>query len=197
MKPLNASSRVGVRRSIWNALTLNSQLDENRQSDRRMQRTAFTIVMVAALSRALGNAIISLLNRVTLPVFLTTLFLGIFSVVIGYYFWTLTIWKVGQWLKLNSPPYRELLYPIGLAYSPQILNVITLLPLLGRPIELIFAGWTLLAVTVSVRRVMMITMLQAALISLACFPVIQIVPIVIQVVAQQFTTNSSALTVGN
>jgi len=183
----NASSHASIWQTIWNALMLNSQLYQNAQSDLRTRRTAFTIVILAALSRALGSAIISLLNRVALPVFLITLFLGIFSVVIGYYFWTFTIWKVGQWLKSNPPTYRELLNPIGFAYSPQTLNVITLLPLLGRPIELILAAWTLLAITVAVRKAMTITTLQAALISFACFPVIQIVPIVIQVVAQQFT----------
>jgi hypothetical protein len=106
---------------------------------------------------------------------------------IGYYFWVFTIWKVGQWFKSNPPTYQELLYPIGFAYSPQILNVITLIPLLGRPIELILAAWTLLAVMVVIRKAMTISTLWAALISLACFPVIQIVPIAIQVVAQQFT----------
>lgn len=182
----NASSRVSIRRTIWSALTLSPQLYQDAQSDRRTQRTAFTIVILAALSRALGHAIISLLNRVTLPAFLITLCLGIFTVVIGYYFWTYTIWKVGQWLKLNPPTYRELLYPIGFAYAPQMLNVITIIPTLGRPIELILAAWTVLAVTVAVRQAMPTTTLGAALMSAVCFPVIQIVPIVIQVVAQQF-----------
>lgn len=67
-----------------------------------------------------------------------------------------------------------------------MLNVITIIPLLGRPIELLLTVWTLLAVTVAVRCAMTITMLKAALISLLCLPVVQIVPIVIQVVAQQF-----------
>ena len=181
------SSRANIWQTIWNALTLNPQLYQTAQSDRRTQRTALTIVILAALSRAVGNLIISLLNRVTLPVLIITLLLGIFSVVIGYYFWTFTIWKAGQWLKFNPPTYRELLYPIGFAYSPQVLNVITILPLLGRPLDLILSAWTLLAVTVAVRRAMTVTMLRAALISLVSFPVVQIVPILIQVIAQQFT----------
>jgi hypothetical protein len=143
-------------------------------------------VLLAALSRAIGNAGISLLNRVTLPILLVTSVLGIFTVIVGYYFWTFTIWKIGQWSKFNPPPYRELLNPIGFAYSPQILNVLTLIPLFGRPIELILAAWTLLAVTIAVHRVMRITVLQAAIISFVSFPMIQIVSIVIQVTSQQF-----------
>lgn len=183
----NAGSSASIRQTIWSALTLNSQLYQNAQSDRKTRRTALTIVILAAISRALANALISLLNRVTLPAFSISLLLGFFAVMIGYYFWTFTIWKVGQWLKLNPPRYRELLYSIGFAYSPQILNVMTIIPLLGRPIELILDVWTLLAVTVAVRRAMSIATLRAASISLACFPVILIVPILIQVLAQQFT----------
>lgn len=183
----NASSHASIWRTIWSALTLNSQLYHDAQSNTRTRGTAFTIVILAALSRTLGNAIISLLNRVTLPVLLLSLLLGIFSVVIGYYFWTFTIWKVGQWFKLHPPTYRELLYPIGFAYSPQLLIMMTVIPLFGRLIELMLAAWTLLAVIVAVRRAMTINTFGAALISLACFPVVQIVPIVIQVVAQQFT----------
>jgi Yip1 domain len=116
---------------------------------------------------------------------LISLLLGILSVVMGYFFWTFTIHKVGQWFRLNPPKYRELLCPIGFAYSPQILNVMTVIPLLGRPIELILAAWTLLAVTIAVRQAMTLTTLQAALLSLACFPVIQIVSLVVQVMVQQ------------
>lgn len=183
---LFASDQANIWQTIWNALTLNVQLYQTAQRDQRTQRTALTIVILAALSRAVANIIISLLNRVTLPVLIITVFLGIFAAIIGYYFWTFTIWKVGQWLRFNPPTYRELLYPMGFAYSPQVLNFLTILPLLGRPIELILSGWTFLAVTVAVRT-MTITMLQAALISFVCFPVVQIVPILVQVIAQQFT----------
>ena len=144
-------------------------------------------MILAALSRALGTTVILLLNRVTLPAFLIVLFLDILSVVISYYFWTLTLWKIGQWLKSNPSTYREVLSPIGFAYAPQILNFLTLIPLLGRPIELLLAGWTLLAVIVAVRQALTISTLWAAMISLVSFPLIQIVTGVIQVAVQQFT----------
>ena len=90
-------------------------------------------------------------------------------------------------MKSNPSPYRELLSPIGFAYAPQILNFLTLIPLLGRPIELLLAGWTLLAVIVAVRQALTISTLWAAMISLVSFPLIQIVTGVIQVAVQQFT----------
>jgi len=74
------------------------------------------------------------------------------AVVVGYYFWTLTIWIIGQQLKRYRLSYSDLLVPIGFAYAPQVLNFLTLVPLLGRPIELGLAAWTLLTITVAVRQ---------------------------------------------
>jgi hypothetical protein len=182
-----ASSRADIWRTIWNALTLNTQLYETVSSDRRTRGIALMIVILAALSRAFASMIISLLNRVTLPVLIISLLLGIFSVIIGYYFWSFTIWKAGQWLKWNPPTYDELRCPIGFAYAPQVLNFLTIIPLLGRPIELILSTWTVLAVTIAVSSAMNISMLRAVLISMVCVPVVQIVPILIQVLSQQFT----------
>ncbi|MEO8893907.1 MAG: hypothetical protein ABI417_20670, partial [Coleofasciculaceae cyanobacterium] len=79
-----ASSRADIWRTIWNALTLNTQLYETVSSDRRTRNIALMIVILAALSRAFASIIISLLNRVTLPVLTISLLLGIFSVIIGY-----------------------------------------------------------------------------------------------------------------
>lgn len=180
------ASDIGIWQTIRDALTLSPRLSESVQGNQKVRRSAFLIVLLAALSRTLGSAVISLLNRVTLPALLVTSVLGIFTVIIGYYFWTFIIWQIAQWSKFNPPPYRELLNPIGFAYSPQILNVLTLIPLFGRPIELILAGWTLLAVTIAVHRAMRITTLQAAIISFVSFPVIQLVSVVIQVISQQF-----------
>lgn len=182
-----ASSRTNIRRTTWQALTLNERFYQTAQGDRTTCRSALIVVAVAALSRAVASIVISLLNRATMPVLIVTTLLGIFSVIVGYYFWTFTIWKVGQWLKLHSLPYAQLRCLVGFAYAPQVLNFLILLPLFGRPIELILSVWTLLAVSVAVAKAMNITTLRAALISSICYPVVQIVPILIQVVGQQFT----------
>ena len=182
-----ASSRTNIRRAIWRALTLNERFYETTQGDRTTRRSALRVVIIAALSRAVASIAISLLNRATWPTPIITMLLGIFSVIVGYYFWTFTIWKVGQWLRLNPPTYARLRCPVGFAYAPQVLNFLILLPLFGRPIELILSVWTFLAVSVAVAKAMNITILRAALISFVCFPVVQIVPILIQVVGQQLT----------
>ncbi|NEQ27170.1 MAG: hypothetical protein F6K28_50820, partial [Microcoleus sp. SIO2G3] len=40
----------------------------------------------------------------------------------------------------------------GFAYAPQVMSFLTLIPLLGRPIILALAAWSLLTITVAVRQ---------------------------------------------
>ncbi len=180
------SAQAGIWQTICAALTLNAELYEHAQNTPKTHRLALTIVLLAALSRALGSSVILLLTRTTPIAFFLILCLNILSVIVSYYVWTFTIWKVGRWLRTDSPSYRALLSPIGFAYAPQILNFLTLVPLLGRPIELMLAVWTLLAVTVAVRQALDVRTRRAALICLLCFPLIQVVIGVIQSTQQLF-----------
>lgn len=143
------------------------------------------LVILAALSRAIGSAVILLINLATVPVLLLALLIDVISVVIGYYFWTYSIWKIGKWLKPSDFTYGDLLTPIGFAYAPQIFNFLTLIPLLGRPIERILAVWSLLAVIVAVSQGLDISTRQAAIISLIGWLLIQILIGFVQVVEQQ------------
>lgn len=170
----NNKSNQGVCKILRNALALNANFYENAPNTPQNRRLALTIVSLAAFSHALGSAVILLINRATFPILLVALLIDILSIVIGYYFWTFTIWKLGQWLKPIDPTYGDLLNPIGFAYAPQVLSFLTLIPLLGRPIELILAVWSLLAVIVAVRQGLDISTRKAALICLVGWPLIQI-----------------------
>lgn len=149
---MRSASRVTFWRVLRHALALNADFYESARSTARNRRIALIIVLLAALSRILGTLVILLINQVTTEVLLLVLLLDGLAVILGYYFWTFVVFKVGQWLKPIDPTYRDLLVPIGFAYAPQILNFLTLIPLLGRPIELILAVWSLLAVIVAVRQ---------------------------------------------
>lgn len=160
--------------TLWKALALDGDFYENAHNTPKNQRIARAIVILAAVSHALGSAAILLINRATLPMLVLSLLIDAVSVVAGYYFWTLTIWKIGQWLKRDSLTYRDLLIPIGFAYAPQVLNFLTLIPLLGRSIELLLALWSLLAVIVAVRQGLDINTRWAAAICLVGWPLVQV-----------------------
>jgi hypothetical protein len=164
---------------------LKANFYENARNTPRTHRLARTIVILAAVSHVLGSAVILLINRARLPILVVALLIDGISVVGGYYFWTLTIWKIGQWLRQNSLTYGDLLSPIGFAYAPQVLNFLTLIPLLGQPIERVLAIWSLLAVIVAVRQGLDISTRWAALICLVGWPLIRVAISFVQVFEQE------------
>lgn len=175
MNETHHKSKPGMWKTLRHALALNANFYENTRNTRRNRKIALNIVILAAISHALGSSVILLINRATLPVIALASVINICSIVAGYYFWTFTIWKVGQWLKPTDPTYTELLSPIGFAYAPQVLNFLTLIPLLGRPIELILSVWSLLAAIVAVRQGLDISNFRAVCICLLGWPLIQII----------------------
>lgn len=175
----------GLLKTLENALVLNASLYENARNTPQTHYLALTIVILAAVSHALGSAVILLIDRASPEVLLLGLVTDAIALVAGYYFWTFTIWKVGQWLKPIDPNYSDLLSPIGFAYAPQVLNFLTVIPLLGRTIELILAAWSLLAVIVAVRQGLDISTSRAALICLVGWPLIQVAIGLVQVVQPQ------------
>lgn len=182
---MSRQSKQGVWITLINALALRGTFYENAHNTPKNHRLALTIVLLAAFSHLLGSAVILLINRATVPVLILGLLLSGLSVVAGYYFWTFTIWKVGQWLKSTDPTYGDLLSPIGFAYAPQVLNFLTLIPLLGRPIEFILAVWSLLAAIVAVRQGLDISTRRAAFICLVGFPLIQTAIGLVQILQQK------------
>ncbi len=160
--------------TLRKALVLNGDFYENARNTPKNQHIALTIVILAAISYALGTTVILIINRATLPIIVLSLLIDGLSVVGGYYFWTLTIWKIGQWLRRDSLTYGELLIPIGFAYAPQVLNFLTLIPWLGQGIELLLSIWSLLAVIMAVRQGLDIKTRWAAAICLVGWPLVQI-----------------------
>lgn len=184
-----------VRYRFWttlrHALFLNADFYENTRCTRRSRRIALGIVLLAAFSHMLGSSVILLINRASPPVFGIALLLDGLSVVAGYYLWTFVVFKVGQWLKPIDPTYRDLLSPIGFAYAPQSLNFLTLMPLLGRAIELVLAVWSLLSVIVAVREGLDVRNRTATVISLMGWVPIQVAIGFVQVLEQQLVRFSS------
>jgi Yip1 domain len=184
-------SEPGICQTLGNALALNGSFYETARNTPKNRRIALTVVILAALAYALGNAVILLINRATYTVVLMAVLINALALVAGYYFWTFTIWQVGHWMNPHAPTYGDLLSPIGFAYSPQVLNFLTLIPLLGRPIELILAVWSLLAVIIAVRQGLDISTRRAALICLLGWPLIQLAIGFVQVLQQEMVKSQN------
>lgn len=180
------TQKQGLWKTIIKALSLQAEFYENACNNSSARRIALTIVTLAALSHTLGSAVILAIKRVSFPYLLPSLIVNFLSVLAGYYVWTWVIWKLGQWLKPIDPTYRDLSIPIGFAYAPQTVNFLTLIPLLGQPIQLILAVWSLLAVIVAVRQGLDLSTLRSAIICIIGWTLIQLAIGFIQIQSTSF-----------
>jgi hypothetical protein len=143
---------MGIVKVLWEALTLNANFYEDAHQEPKANQLALMVVSLAALSHAVGSSVILLIYGVPLLLLLFALIINGLSVVAGYYLWTYSIFKIGRWWRFSVPAYEDLLGPIGFAHAPQALNFLTVIPLLGRPIEIGLAMWSLLAAIVAVNQ---------------------------------------------
>lgn len=179
-----APSNRSLGKVVRDVLTLNAHLYDDAQHIPHAKLTAQIVVGVAAISHAVGSSVILLIYRVSLPVLLIVFVVNALSIVAGYYFWGWTLWKGGQWLQHAVPSYKDVLVLIGLAHAPQIFNFFTVIPLLGRPIEIGLATWSLLAVIAAVNRGLQISMGRAIALCSIGWLAIEVAIGVIQVVVQ-------------
>ncbi len=175
-----------IGKTFWRALLLNAEVYAEAFRSSKLKRTAQILVGTAAFSHAVGSGIILLTYNTSLGLQALTFLANSLSIVVGYYIWTVTIWQIGAWLQVPMPPYKRLLNPIGLAYAPQVFNIFTVVPLLGRPIEIGLALWSLVAATVALHKGLEIKLGKAIAICTVGWVVVQVAIGVIQVEIQSF-----------
>jgi hypothetical protein len=168
------------------ALALRPNFYEDAYKLPQARRRAFLIVVLAAISHGLGGTVILLFSRAPTGFLLLAFVINASIIVGGYYFWTFTIFKLGQRFKGKVPQYKNLLSPVGFAYAPQVLNILTLIPLLGRPIQLVLAIWSWLTVTIATREAFSISTPPAALMGFVGWMIIQIAIGLLQVLEQHW-----------
>ncbi len=173
-----------IQTQIWNAFTLNADFYGWIPDNRATRQFSRRIVSLAALSYSVGNIVIFGMNRAT-PVEMALGFGVSIALFVGiYYFWTFTINGLLHLLTSQSLSYRVLLNLVGFAYTPQLLAIFTLIPLLGRPIELMLNAWSLLAIIIAVRHRLNIQLPLTILICLPGWVLSNIIIGIIQVLEQ-------------
>ncbi|MBF2075038.1 MAG: hypothetical protein IGS50_14940 [Synechococcales cyanobacterium C42_A2020_086] len=136
-------------KTFWRALTLDADVYAEAFQRSTSNRTAYILVGIAALSHAIGSSMILLTYNSAPALHVLAFLINGLSIVAGYYGWTWTIWSLTGGLRSKRPSYARFLPPVGLTYAPQVFNVFTVVPLLGRPIELALALWSLVAAIIA------------------------------------------------
>lgn len=122
---------------------------------------ALAVVALAGLSEALAQSLVLFINRISPQRFGLAIMLSTGSHMIGYLFWTATIWLVGVYIFDRGVSYDVVGRAVGLAYAPQLLGFFVLTPYLGSLFALVIGVWSLLATVVAVQSALNLTVWQA------------------------------------
>jgi hypothetical protein len=147
--------------TIQQALALEPQIFVQISQAQQGLLIAISVVALAGLSEALAQSLVLFINRISPQRFGLAILLSAGTHMVGYLFWTATIWLVGTYLFNREISYAIVGRAVGLAYAPQLLGFFVLTPYLGSLFALIISVWSLLATVVAVQVGLNLTVWQA------------------------------------
>jgi hypothetical protein len=153
---------MGALQLIGQALRLDPAAFESLIGAQQLLRVSLWVVFFAGLSSALGQSIVLFMNRVKPNRFVASLIISALLYVVGFLFWTLSIWLVASTLFQREQQFLLTLQAVGLAYSPQLFGFFVLTPYLGSFIAGMLSVWNLLAILIASQVIFDLTLPQAA-----------------------------------
>ncbi len=112
-------------------------------------RLAFTVLVLAALSRAAGQSVILFLHAVPPLRFAVSILMTAVLLVGSVFLWT-GVFDAAAWLLFGlERRFMELFIAVSLGHAPLVFGFLGLIPWLGLVIRRLLHIWTLLAVTLS------------------------------------------------
>lgn len=163
-----------VTQTIRMALRLEPGIYTLVQGSRAGLTLALVIVLLAAISEAMGQSVVLFLNRVRPFRFALSLVIAVASNLIGYFLWSTVIW-LAVWLAFGvEGPFVSAMAVVGLAYAPQLFAFFEVTPYFGNFFGLLLTLWTMAAVVVAVRWGMGMSTWQAAITGFVSWLAIQL-----------------------
>jgi hypothetical protein len=120
---------------------------------RELPGLGLPLVLAAGLSREIAQGFILFINRVTPLRFLLTLLVQTLLFAVGFLVWALSTALVAQLVFRNPVPLALVVRALALAYAPQLLSFLGVLPYLGVPLLSLLSLWTAIAFVVGLHAV--------------------------------------------
>ncbi|MFB2892946.1 hypothetical protein ACE1CI_08375 [Aerosakkonemataceae cyanobacterium BLCC-F50] len=136
---------------IWGAIALKPEAFQQITTLPDGVLLALLIVLLAGLSRAIGQGIVLFLNRVKPLRYFLSLLVGAILFASSYIFWVLSTWLVSSLIFRENTSLISFASTLGLSYTPLILGIFIALPYLGVPISIILSLWSFLAYLVGLK----------------------------------------------
>ena len=159
---MQADSSVLTNRMI-RAAKLDSNLYEEVEHDQSATTQALTVVIIVAIASGIGSGIGALLGNQGAGAFLMALIGGIILAIIGWLVWSVIVYFVGTSLFGGSATIGEMLRTVGFAQSPNVLAILSFIPLLGGLIVFAASIWALIALIIGIRQALDFTTGKAVL----------------------------------
>lgn len=148
-------------RTVRLALGMNPDIYTLAQNATHGLRVALLIMLLAAVSEAVGQSVVLFLNRVRPWRFALAVGLAVVSNIIGYMLWSLVIWLAVRLVFGVQVDFVAALVVVGLAYAPQLFAFFEMTPYFGNLFNLALSLWTMAAIVVAVRYGMGLELWQA------------------------------------
>lgn len=154
MYAINTSNFFLYLQSLWHLITGALGFDPAAfaaiQLDANGGLAVLTILFLAGISRALGQCVVLLANKVSRRRFVVSLLVSGLTFIVGILLWASTIWLIGRFVFQVQQSFANVLLVVGLAYAPLLLGFLILLPYMGSFISHILEIWALLLVLLAV-----------------------------------------------
>ena len=150
MAELARSSSITDR--MIRAARLEIGLYEEVEADITATNQALTVVVLVAIASAIGQALGATIDGSGSAGLMGRLIGGLLSGLIGWAVWSYVVYFVGTRLFGGTATYGELLRTLGFAESPNILLVLTFIPLLGGIIGFVVGIWAIVASFIGTRQ---------------------------------------------
>lgn len=160
--------------TIRMALRLDPEIYALVQGTRQGLGVALVVVLLAAVSEAVGQSIVLFINRVRPWRFVLAQAIAILSHLIGYLLWASAIWLAVWFIFGVREPVAATFAVVGLAYAPQLFAFFEMTPWLGNPFGLLLSLWSMAAIVVAIQSGMELALWQAGLTGLISWAGIQL-----------------------
>jgi hypothetical protein len=115
----------------------------------RRLATGAWVAAGAGLSTAVGQSVALFAVRVSPRRFAASLVVQMLLYVAAFFVWALSIAWVARIAFDAARPLGDVIAAIGLAYAPQLLGALGLMPYFGAPLQTLLSAWTLMATVVA------------------------------------------------
>ncbi len=133
------------------AAKLDNRVYEELERDTDATGQALIVVTLVAIASGIGGLLAGAI-RGTPGATVTGFIFGIVSAIVAWAIWSLVTYFIGTALFGGTANWGELLRTIGFAYTPNILQIFSFIPIIGWLIGLGAAIWALVAGVVAVRQ---------------------------------------------